>query len=64
MTRPAHSNIAFWSLQEKLTSSSYAEDFKLVADLKQKVTAELQLNLKDTKLCLKKATERSLRGVW
>ena len=54
-----HSNAAFWSLQQRLTSSRHAEDLKLVADLEEKVT-ELQRNLKDTKLCLKEATQRSL----
>jgi len=56
----SHSNAAFWSLQQRLTSSRHAEDLKLVVDLKKNVTAELQPNLKDTKLCLKEATERSL----
>ena len=60
-SRPApHSNAAFWSLQQRLTSSRHAEDLKLVADLKKKVTAELQPNLKDTKLGLKEATKRCL----
>ena len=60
-SRPApHSNAAFWSLQQRLTSSRHAEDLKLVADLKKKVTAELQHNLKDTKLRLKEATKRCL----
>ena len=56
-SRPTHhSNAAFWSLQEKLR---HAEDLKLVADLEKTVT-ELQRNMKDTKLRLKKL----VRDVW
>ena len=59
-SRPAHdSNAAFWSLQQRLTSSRHAEDLKVVADLGKKVT-ELQHNLKDTKLRLKEANKRCL----
>ena len=54
-----HSNAAFWLLQEKLASSRYAKDSKLVADLNKKVT-KLQHNLKDTKLRLKEARQRCL----
>ena len=59
-SRPAHhSNAAFWSLQEKLAPSRYAEDLKLVADLEKKVT-ELQRILNNTKLRLKEANKRCL----
>ena len=59
-SRPAHhSNAAFWSLQEKLAPSRYAEDLKMVADLEKEVT-ELQHNLKATKLRLKEARKRCL----
>ena len=53
------SNAAFWSLQQRLTSSRHFEDVTLVADLK-KTVIELQRNLKDTKLRLKEATKRCL----
>ena len=47
-SRPAHvSNAAFWSLQQRLTSSRHAEGLKLVSDLEKKV-------------CLKEATKRCL----
>ena len=60
LSRPAHhSNAAFWSLQQRLTSSRHAEDLKLVADLEKKVT-ELQRNLKDTKLRLEETKKRCL----
>ena len=54
-----HSNAAFWSLQQRLTSSRHFEDVTLVADLKKKVI-ELQRNLKDAKLRLKEAAKRCL----
>ena len=60
LSRPAHhSNAAFWPLQQRLTSSRHAEDLKLVADLKKKVT-ELQRNLKDTKMRLEETKKRCL----
>ena len=59
-SRPAHrSNAAFWSLQQSLTSSTYAKDRHEVADLEKRIT-ELQVNLKDTKLRLKEAKKRFL----
>ena len=57
-SRPAqHINAAFWSLQQRLTSSRHAEDLKVVADLEEMVTRPLRSNLKDTKLRLKEATK-------
>ena len=54
-----HSNVAFWPLQGRLSSSTHVEDLKAVADLTKTVT-ELQRNLKDAKLRLKEATKRCL----
>ena len=56
-----HSNAAFWSLQQRLTSPRYSNDRREVSDL-EKIVLELQRNLKDAKLPLMEAAKRCLVG--